>query len=119
MDSAIATAVAQVRTETIQHMRAVQAAEADVAPLVGKLAVAQDSVEGVYAAALKSLGHDINGVHPSAYQALYRMAADSAAAVKKADAAGYNSRPYVAQDSADVAAEVAAFDKNLSRIRSV
>ena len=68
LDAAINAAVARERAA----MRAVQAAEAEVAPLVGKLAVACDSAEQVYGTALRTLGYDVTGVNEAGLRALVR-----------------------------------------------
>lgn len=73
MDAAIAAAVKGARkdaeTATIARLRAIQSAEEEVKPYVGKL-VAQDSAENVYKAALDLMKVDTTGVHPSAYRAV-------------------------------------------------
>lgn len=74
MDAAtIATIRAEAQRETMQAMRALREAEADVRPLVGEVA-AMDSAEEVYRFAMDSLGIAHKGVHPSAYPALISMA---------------------------------------------
>lgn len=64
-DSLRAELLQQVRAEA----KALRQAEDAVRPLVGQL-VAMDSADEVYATALKQLGVNIEGVHPSAYPAL-------------------------------------------------
>lgn len=68
MDAAIKATAKQVETDTIARMRAITAAEEAVKPYVGALAIALDSAEEVYKAALTVLGVDVKGVHPSAYR---------------------------------------------------
>lgn len=57
-----------------ENQRAIRAAEQFVQPWVGNLSVDMgfDSAEAVYGTALESLGVDIDGVHPSAYQAVLK-----------------------------------------------
>lgn len=94
MDKAIKLAVDAARRDaeqaTISRLRGIQAAEEDVKPYVGKLAVAMDSAEGVYKAALEILKVDVKDVHPSAYRHILL------AQTKPGD----EPRPRVAQDSA-------------------
>ena len=68
MDAAIKATAKQVESDTIARMRAITTAEEAVKPYVGKLAVALDSADEVYKAALTVLGVDVAGVHPSAYR---------------------------------------------------
>jgi hypothetical protein len=70
MDAAIATAVKNAENATVKRMHAIAQAEEIIKPYVGKLAVAMDSAEGVYKAALETLGVEITGVHPSAFKAV-------------------------------------------------
>lgn len=56
-----------------EHFTAIRKAEAAVRPLVGEVA-AMDSAEDVYRFAMDSLGIEHDGVHPSAYPALLKMA---------------------------------------------
>lgn len=72
----------EVRNETIRQMRAIADAEKEVEPYVGKLAIAQDSVEGVYKAALICMSKDIKGVHPSAYRHILMAQAKPSKAAK-------------------------------------
>jgi hypothetical protein len=71
MDAAIAKAVKDAEASTISRLRAARDAETAVAPYVGKL-VAMDSADEVYAAALKQLGVNVKGVHPSAFPAILK-----------------------------------------------
>lgn len=76
MDKAITLAVDAARKQTtkdveastIARLRGIQEAEEAVKPYVGKLAVAMDSADSVYKAALEMLKVDVKGVHPSAYR---------------------------------------------------
>ena len=68
MDAALNRVKEETRNETLKHFRAIAAAEEEVRPFVGKLAIAQDSAEDVYKAALITMGKDVKGVHPSAYR---------------------------------------------------
>ncbi|MGF6604589.1 histone H3/H4 [Paraburkholderia sp. GAS448] len=74
MDAAMKEAVRQAakdaETAAIHRMRAVASAETFVMPWVGRLALAQDSAEGVYRAALETLGVNVSGIHPSAFRAI-------------------------------------------------
>jgi hypothetical protein len=76
MDAAISAAVSkaktEIRAEMLQTAKDVRAAEEAVRPYIGKLAMAHDSAEAVYRAALTSLGVDIDGVHPSALPAILK-----------------------------------------------
>jgi len=66
MDAAIQAAVKAERARAL----AVRDAEAFVRPFIGNIAIAQDSAEGVYKAALDCLGVKVEGVHPTAYRAI-------------------------------------------------
>lgn len=68
MDAALAANAAKVEKDTIARIRAITAAEEEVKPYVGKLALTMDSAEEVYKAALTVLGIDVTGVHSSAYR---------------------------------------------------
>ncbi|MDG4874183.1 DUF2213 domain-containing protein [Mesorhizobium sp. WSM4935] len=76
MDAAIAAAVTkaktEIRAEMLQTAKDVRAAEEAVRPYIGKLAMAHDSAEDVYRAALASLGVNVDGVHPSALPAILK-----------------------------------------------
>ena len=71
MDAAIKKAVKLAEDSTVKRLRAVHEAEKAVKPVVGELAIAQDSAEGVYKASLEILGVSIDGVHPSAYKSVF------------------------------------------------
>ena len=68
MDAAIAAAVKKVQ----ETARAVRAAEDDVRPYIGNIAMACDSADDVYRTALTSLNVDVAGVHPSAFKAILK-----------------------------------------------
>ena len=74
MDAAMKEAVKQAakdaETAAIRRMRAVAEAETFVQPWVGRLALAQDSAEGVYRAALDTMGVNVSAIHPSAFRAI-------------------------------------------------
>lgn len=70
MDAAIKAAVKIAEDAAIKRVLAITEAEAIVHPYVGKLAIAADSAEGVFKAALDVLGVSVEGVHPSAYRAV-------------------------------------------------
>lgn len=74
MDAAMREVVKQAAKDAedaaIRRMRAVADAESFVMPWVGRLAVAQDSAEAVYRAALDALGINLSGIHPSAFRAI-------------------------------------------------
>lgn len=93
MDKAIKLAADAARREaeerTISRLRGIAEAEETVRPYVGKLAIAMDSAEGVYKAALEILKVDVKDVHPSAYRAVLM------AQPKPGDA----QKPRIAQDS--------------------
>ena len=72
MDSAIRVAVAAATKSTMASMEALHTARKEVAHMVGD--VAMDSAEAVYKFALDHAKVDTEGVHPSAYRALVRMA---------------------------------------------
>lgn len=67
---AIAKAVKEAETKTVARMQAIAQAEEAVKPYVGKIAIACDSAEAVYKAALEAMNVKIEGVHPSAYKAV-------------------------------------------------
>jgi hypothetical protein len=69
MDAAIRAA----QTAVIARMNAVREAERDVRPYVGELSLAMDSADAVYSTALKMLGVNVAGVHPSAFPTILKM----------------------------------------------
>lgn len=70
MDAALKVATKLAEDSTIKRLRAVADAEKAVRPYVGELAIACDTAEGVYKAALEALGVDLTDVHPSAYRSI-------------------------------------------------
>lgn len=98
MDSAIRLAADSATKKAAENFRKVREAEQIVRPLIGDV-VAMDSAEDVYRTALEQSGVDIAGVHPSAYQAMVKMAISQKE----------NSRPVIAQDSASVSEFEKAF----------
>ncbi|WP_174958557.1 DUF2213 domain-containing protein [Burkholderia aenigmatica] len=93
VDAARRDTAKEVESSTIARIRGIQDAEEAVKPYVGKLAIAMDSAEEVYKAALELMKVDVKDVHPSAYRAVlmaqpkpgdapkHRIAQDSAADV--------------------------------------
>ena len=73
MDSAIRLAAESARKQANADNRKLREAELAVRPLIGDV-VAMDSAEDVYRTALEQSGVDIDGVHPSAFPSLVRMA---------------------------------------------
>ena len=73
MDAAISARVAAAVQDERKRQRETREAEKFVRPIIGDLAMAHDSAEGVYRTALTAKGVDIEGVHPSAYRALLEM----------------------------------------------
>ena len=96
MDAAIASAVSAAEKRavetTVARLRAVAAAEADVKPMVGTLAIACDSAEQVYTVALKAAGVETNGINEAGLRAL----------VKSLSARREDNRPTIAMDMAGV-----------------
>jgi hypothetical protein len=70
MREAIKQAAKDAETAAIRRMRAVADAETFVRPWVEHLALAQDSADAVYRAALTTLGIQLDGIHPSAFRAI-------------------------------------------------
>jgi len=105
MDSAIKAAVAGVKAEA----RATREAEQFVRPWVGDLAIACDSAEGVYKAALDLLKINVEGVPAAAYKHILAAQSKPGEQVRTAS---------MAQDSAPVAAFAAAFP-GLSAVKSI
>jgi hypothetical protein len=99
MDAAIASAVRATEARTIARLNGARSAEKAVRPYVGTLDVAMDSADAVYAAALRYLGVDTKGVHPSAFPAILKAQplpgsrhAPRAVAMDAAPSAGFTSR---------------------------
>lgn len=111
MDAAIKSAVAQTQKEMRQAAAALREAELLVKPLgLGELLV-QDSAEDVYRYLFKQQGIEINGVDPSAYKAMAKMAVDRAINKPKPS-------PLLAHDAA-AATDFAKRFPDASRIRTV
>jgi hypothetical protein len=75
MDAAIAKAVADTTAQVTKNQREIRDAERKVRPYVGELAIACDSAESVYRAALTALGlgEKIKDVHASALRTILEM----------------------------------------------
>jgi hypothetical protein len=102
MDQAVSSAVSKMRAE----MHAATEAVRFVRPWVGDLAVAQDSAEGVFKAALDLMGVKTEGLHPSAYRHVLEA--------QPRPGAG---RAPMAADSAKAGASLAARFPYLAKIR--
>ncbi|MDK1331601.1 DUF2213 domain-containing protein [Cronobacter sakazakii] len=89
MDSAIRLAADSATKRAAENFRKVREAEQAVRPLIGDV-VAMDSADDVYRTALEQAGVDIEGVHPSAFPKMVKMAIEQQ----------NNKRPAIAQDSA-------------------
>jgi uncharacterized protein len=96
VDAARRSTAQEVESSTIARIRGIQEAEEMVKPYVGKLAVAMDSADEVYKAALEILKVDVKDVHPSAYRAVLM------AQPKPGDAP----KPRIAQDAATATSAV-------------
>lgn len=80
MDKAIKDAVASTKVSVLAEQRAIREAEAVVRPHVGELAIACDSAADVYKLALDHMGVELtDDVPPSAYRAMFAVAAKAAA----------------------------------------
>jgi hypothetical protein len=75
MDAAIAKAVADTTAQVTKNQREIRDAERKVRPYVGELAIACDSAESVYRAALTALGlgDKIKEVHASALRTILEI----------------------------------------------
>lgn len=100
-------AVARASAVAVGAVNALHKARADVAPLVG--VVALDSADKVYEFALKQLNVDVTGVPPSAYAAMVSLAAKLKGAAPA---------PRIAQDAAAAEATAKAFP-HLGRFRVI
>jgi len=89
MDAAIAVAVKQAEDAAIARINGIHEAKTVVKPYVGELAIACDSAEAVYAGALKLLGVETKGVHPSAFRSI----------LQAQPLPGANAKQVIAQDS--------------------
>lgn len=106
---AMDAAIAKTRRDTIAEMNAIHAAVADVRPLIGELAIAQDSAEAVYKLALDAAKVDVTGVHPSAYKAMVKMLPKPGETPVRAVT--------IAQDSANGAKSFNDFFPNASKMK--
>jgi hypothetical protein len=70
MDAAIKVAVKQAEDAAVARVNGIHEAKQIVKPYVGELALACDSAEGMYKAALKLMNVEIKGIHPSAYRSV-------------------------------------------------
>jgi hypothetical protein len=74
MDAALKVTAETVRKDTIAAMNAVAAARDHVRPIVGEIALAFDSAEGVYRQAFKMHGTDVSKVKdPAALQTMWDL----------------------------------------------
>jgi len=73
MDAAIQAAVAKAREDERHNRNAIREAEKICRPYVGDLAIAYDSADKVYGAALKALKIEVKGVHPSAFRTILEL----------------------------------------------
>jgi hypothetical protein len=101
-----AATVRKIQDETIARIRATTEAVEAVQPYVGKLAIACDSAEAVYRAALTTMGVDLTGVHPSAFRAILNAHPKPGTAPKQ-----------IAQDSAKLPDGFAARFPDFNRVR--
>lgn len=113
MDAAISAATkkaaADATKSTMDRLNAVRAAEREVRPWVGDLAMAADSAEGVYENALKALGVSTKGIHPSAFRPVLMAQAKP----------GERRDTQFAADSASGTADFAASFPNVSLPRQI
>lgn len=70
MDAALKKNSAEVEARVVARMRATSDALREVHPLVGDLAIAFDSADAVREHALKAVGVDTAGMHPTAFPAV-------------------------------------------------
>jgi 8-oxo-dGTP pyrophosphatase MutT (NUDIX family) len=75
MDSAIQVAAKAAEDRTIARINGIHEARKVAEPIVGEIAVACDSAEDVYRAALKIRGVDVSTVHPSAFRTILELQA--------------------------------------------
>jgi uncharacterized protein len=108
MDAAITAAVRETEKRVMRTQREIRTAEDEVAPYVGKLAIACDSAADVYKAALAALKVDVAGVHPSAYSAILKAQPKPGAKQERRER-----ETAVAMDSASVASFQSMFPKVL------
>lgn len=110
MDSAVklASDAAARRAEdaTMKRIADIRIAERAVEPLIGKPAVALDSAEKIYAAALTAGGVKTEGIHASAFPAMVDLLVEK----NKANAGRANHQNHQAQDAA-LTSDRTAFEK--------
>lgn len=70
-DSKVALDEAKIVARTVARMRQISDAENAVRPIVGTLSGAFDSADCVYKTALQLMGQKTEGIHPSAYRAIF------------------------------------------------
>jgi hypothetical protein len=70
MDAAVKKAAEDATKATLKLAQDIALAEEDVRPYVGRLALAFDSPDAVYKAALDTMSVDTKDVHPSAFKAI-------------------------------------------------
>ena len=85
---AMDAAIKQGEANAIKRLQAIHQAEKDVQPIIGEVG-AMDSAEAVYKMALDHLGVDVDGVHPSAYAAMVKLATAKAKPALAQDSAGH------------------------------
>lgn len=112
MDQKTVTAAITSATDAVRkRLLDVRNAEIEVQPVIGNLAVAQDSASNVYKLALDHMGVDLADVDPSAYRAVFRSVQATTAKVPAPAA-----RAVVAMDAASSASkDFAAMFPNASR----
>lgn len=97
MDAAISAATAAATADTMARMKAVRNAENKVRPIIGELAIAQDSAAAVFKLALDGAGIKTEGIAEAAYEPMVDMLLNQRANQPK-------SPLVIAQDSAASAA---------------
>ena len=73
MDAAIKAAVKLAQDEATKTQQAIRAAERQVRPYIGELAMDAKTADDVYLATFKALNVDVTGVHPSAFPTILKM----------------------------------------------
>jgi 8-oxo-dGTP pyrophosphatase MutT (NUDIX family) len=106
MDAAITVAVRETEKRVMRTQREIRTAEEEVAPYVGKLAIACDSAADVYKAALGALKVDVAGMHPTAFRPVLLAQPKPGAKQEQRQR-----ETTVAMDSASVASFQAMFPK--------
>lgn len=74
MDAAISSAVRKAEENTVKRMAAIAEAKEIVEPLIGKIAVAMDSADAVYAMAIKTVGGNPAGVNSAGLKSMAEFA---------------------------------------------